>query len=104
VIPADVCPTRWERPFDRTDITTRVIIGRDADTAQLLDDAPAQILYGIEPYERTGLLTESDAGITRLGQRILRTRGAATAPRVRSVSLDAATATHAPDLISTVGV
>lgn len=26
----DVCPTRWERPFARADITTRAIMGREA--------------------------------------------------------------------------
>lgn len=30
VDPDDVCPTQWERPFDRADISTRVIIGREA--------------------------------------------------------------------------
>ena len=33
VAPGDVCPTRWERPFDRADIATRVIVGREAPPA-----------------------------------------------------------------------
>jgi hypothetical protein len=103
-VPGDVCPTRWERPFERADIATRVIIGRDVTTAQQLDDPPAQVLYGIEPFERTDLLTESDSRITMLGQRILRVRSAATAPRVRSVSFDASTSDNALDLMSTVDV
>lgn len=104
VDPGDICPTSWERPFDRADIVTRVIIGRDFETAQTLDDDPAQLLYGIEPFERTDLLTESDTRITMLGQRLLRTRGAATAPRVRSVSFDGRTADNVIDLMTTVNV
>jgi hypothetical protein len=34
VDPGDVCPTRWERPFNRADIATRVIVGREAPPAQ----------------------------------------------------------------------
>jgi Collagen triple helix repeat (20 copies) len=30
VDPGDVCPTKWERPFARADITTRAIFGRGA--------------------------------------------------------------------------
>lgn len=104
VEPTDVCPVRWERPFNRADLTTRVLIGRDVETAQVLEDLPAQVRYGIEPFERTDLLTASDAGITQLGRRILRTRSAATAPRVRSVTLDARTSDDAMDLMSTVDV
>jgi len=33
VDPDDVCPTRWERPFNRADIATRVIVGRQAPPA-----------------------------------------------------------------------
>jgi len=104
VVPADVCPIGWERPFARADIATRVIIGRDLQTAQVLDDADAQVLYGIEPFERTDLLTANDAEITSLGTRILVTRSAATAPRIRAVSFDARTADNVLDLLSTVDV
>jgi len=30
VAAGDVCPTKWERPFNRADIATRVIVGREA--------------------------------------------------------------------------
>lgn len=104
VDPADVCPTRWERPFARADLATRVIIGRDLETALVLDDDPAQLPYGIEPFERTDLLTESDARLQQLGERILRTRAASSSPRIRSVSLDARTAPNVLDLMTSVDV
>jgi hypothetical protein len=101
---SDVCPTGWVRPFDRADIATRVVIGRDVATAQIFDDAVGQVLYGIEPFERTDLWTEQDSDIAILGNRLLRTRASDTAPRVRSVSLNAATADNALDLMATVDV
>jgi hypothetical protein len=33
VAAGDVCPTRWERPFNRADIATRVIVGRETPPA-----------------------------------------------------------------------
>jgi hypothetical protein len=107
VDPTDVCPVGWQRPFDRADIATRVILGRatDAPSAYVQhDDIPAQTLYGIEPYERTYLLTAEDAYLDQLGQRILQTRSYSTAPRVRSVALDARTSDAALDLMATVSV
>lgn len=108
-VPGDVCPTGWERPFARADIATRVIVGRadppgtDPPTARMqFDDQPAQVRYGIEPFERTDLLTVTDADLTSLGQRWLVTRGERTAPRIRSVTFDAATADNALDLCTTV--
>jgi hypothetical protein len=102
----EVCPIRWERPFNRADIATRVIVGRDGDDATLiqLDDPEAQRLYGIEPFKRTDLLTESSDVLALLARRALATRGAGTAPRVRSVSLDARTSGDALDLMATVDV
>ena len=103
----DVCPTSWVRPYARADITTRVILDRSlpagaADTpARQYDDLPAQTLYGIEPYERLDLWTKTDADLDTLGNRLLRTRGAATAPRIRSVSLDARTGDDVVDLLTT---
>lgn len=102
VDPADVCPTGWERPFERSDIATRVIVGRDRDTAYVLDDEPAQILYGIEPFERTDLWTSEDSRVVDMAERLMRTRASATAPRIRSVSLDARTSDAALDLMTTV--
>ena len=104
VAPTDVCPTGWERPFRRADMSTRVIIGRNLETAQTIDDTAGQGLYGIEPFERTDLLTATDSTLTRLGQRILEVRSAASTPRIRSVSLDARTSTAALDLMTTVDV
>ena len=102
--PADVCPIGWTRPFDRAGIATRVLVGRDPETAQQFDDLAAQELYGIEPFERTDLLTELDFRVAEIGERYLATRGASTAPRVRSVSFNAATSEAALDLMTTVDV
>lgn len=102
--PGDVCPIRWERPFAREDITTRVIIGRDAATAQTIVDPDAEVLYGIEPFERVDLWTESDTTLASIGLQILAARHPDTAPRVRSVSLNAATGPDVLDLIATVDV
>jgi hypothetical protein len=104
VDPTDVCPTGWRRPFDRADIATRAIFGRDSATAVTVDDHAGQLLYGIEPFERTDLLTKDDTRLTQLAKRTLITRSAKTAPRVRSVSFDAATADSALDLMTTVDV
>lgn len=68
------------------------------------DDLEAQVLYGIEPYERTDLLTKYDSDLAMLADRALRVRSAATAPRVRSVRLDASTSDGAADLMATVDV
>ena len=86
------------------DITTRAIFGRDLETAQVADDVDGMTRYGNEPYERTDLLTKSDTSLAAMATRVLRTRASATAPRVRSVSLDASTAGSALDLMATVDV
>lgn len=104
VIAGDVCPTSWERPFVRADIATRAIMGRSGSPPVVVDDDDAIAKYGVEPFERVDLLTESDATLLLLAERALRTRGELTAPRVRSVSLDARTSTGALDLMSTVDV
>jgi len=103
VDPSDVCPVSWERPFARADIATRAIIGRDAETAVVRDDTDGILRYGIEPFERIDLLTLRDSSLAMLADRVLRTRGEDTAPRVRSVRLDARRA-DALDLMSTVEV
>lgn len=100
----DVCPVAWQRPFARSDMATRVIMGRDAATAVQVDDLAGQVLYGVEPFEQTDLLTESDETLLMMANRILRTRSATTAPRVRAVTLHAATADNVADLMSTVDV
>lgn len=104
VAAGDVCPVRWDRPFARADITTRAIMGRDAATAVVLDDLPAQAVYGIEPFERTDLLTQVDLLLTYLARRVLRVRAASSLPRIRTVTLDASTADNALDLMTTVDV
>jgi hypothetical protein len=100
----DVCPARWERPFERADITTRVIMGRDEATAVTVDDDDGIVRYGIEPFQRTDLINTSDAAIAALARRILITRNAATAPRIRSVTLAATTTDASLDLQTTVDV
>jgi hypothetical protein len=108
----DVCPVRWERPFNRADITTRAIIGRgyppggDPATAHVVtvNDVEGIAKYGIEPFERTDLLTASNASLLAFANRVLETRGDGTTPRVRSVTLDAKTSDDALDLMSTVEV
>lgn len=100
----DVCPVQWRRPFERADIATRAIMGRDLETAVQLDDVPGAVLYGIEPFERVDLVTATNADLTMLAQRALRTRAADTAPRVRSVSLSADTAENALDLMCALDV
>jgi hypothetical protein len=103
-VPPDVCPVAWERPFARADMATLVILGRDAASAVQVEDPEGQVLYGIEPFEQTDLLTKNDGDLLVLANRILRTRSATSAPRVRSVTLDARTADGALDLMSTVSV
>lgn len=104
VAPSDVCPVGWVRPFARADITTRAIMGRDEATAVVVDDANGQLAYGIEPFERTDLLTKVDADLTTLANRVIATRSSSTAPRVRSVTLDARTSVAALDLMTSVDV
>lgn len=99
---SDVCPTAWERPFSRADITTRAIIGRDSETAAVADDPVGILKYGIEPFERTDLHTKFDSMCAALARRVLVVRGETTAPRIRSVTLDARTADAALDLMATV--
>ena len=70
----------------------------------ILDDLEGQRLYGIEPFERTDLLTERYDQLVLLARRILNARHHTTSPRVRSVSLDARTADNALDLMATVDV
>ena len=102
--PGDVCPTRWVRPFARADIATRVILGNSrepvADVVQL-EDEPGQGLYGVESFERTDLDTASAAELASMASTYLVTRGVATAPRVRSVGLDATTGDAVVDLLTT---
>jgi hypothetical protein len=104
VEPTDVCPGTWVRPFARQDISTRIIVGRDPDSAYVLDDEPNMVMYGIEPYDRSRLLTASDPAMQDMAQTILKNRSASTSPRIRSVELDARTGDDVVDLLTTVDV
>ena len=108
--PSDVCPSGWLRPFDRRDIATRVILDRElpADEAPaeplVFDDQDGQVRYGVEPFERLDLWTESDGRLTTIGSRILVARGAGTMPRIEAVSLDAANGDSTVDLMAQMSV
>ena len=101
--PDDLCPATWVRPFDRADIATRVILGQ-GDTVVVHDDGYGQWLYGIEPFERTDLLTTTAAELDNLAVRYLQTRAAVTAPRARAVSLDARNGDAYVDFMTLVDV
>lgn len=111
VDPGDVCPTAYTRAFDRSEIATRVILGRDMPPGtdplpadRQYDNAVAQVYYGIEPVERTDLWTETNAHLDRIGNRLLTTRGPASMPRIAAVSLDAATGDDVVDLLTTLSI
>lgn len=100
----DVCPGAWVRPFARQDFSTRIIAGRDQPTAYVLDDTANQVMYGIEPFERTRLLTASDTQIADLAATWLKNRSASTSPRVRSVELNARMSDAVLDLMYSADV
>lgn len=91
-----VCPGEWVRPFDRSDMATRVVVDRsmppDATVLpepRVHNDRQGQIRYGVEPWEKRDLWTRDDADIDRIARRVLATRSAQTMPRVQAVTLDA---------------
>lgn len=90
----DVCPGRWERSFARGDITTRVIVEADSPddierpSAIVTDDPQAQVLYGIEPYEKDDLWTRDANDRAQIAYRILASRSATLSmPRIKGVSI-----------------
>lgn len=99
----DVCPTRWQRPYARAEMANRIILGNTrqpaADVVQR-DDPTSWGLYGVETFERTDLTTSAVAELTKMADRLLKTRGADTIPRVRTVSLDARTGDDVVDLLT----
>ena len=98
-----VCPSSWELAFDRADVVTRAVVGSRDAVPVVVNDAPAQILYGYETGpERLDMVTVDTATLTMVANRILRAAGAATMPRVRAVTLDAATSTAARNLAAAV--
>ncbi len=102
--PNQVCPGRWERPMDRASFSTRVIMGRNPETAIQRDDIPGQVLYGIESFERVDLLTFDDLDLADLADRTLVSRSHKTAPRVRTVTFDGRAGDAQVDLMTTVDV
>jgi hypothetical protein len=115
----EVCPGVWERSFARRDMTTEVILDRDFPSTVDLDeepgvyvarDRPAQVLYGIEPYERLDLWTLNHADLQVIAGRILATRKAAISlPRISAVHISAEAATVdktelTVDLLSTLSI
>lgn len=109
--PTGVCPGRWTRTFDRRDITTRVILDRDlpagVDALEpvVADDLQAQILYGIEPFERLDLWTQNTGDLQQIAGRILATRSAnVSMPRVQGVELAGSTGDDAVDLMSSLSI
>lgn len=108
----DVCPGKWVRAFDRRDITTRAILDRDipsdygpAPSPVIANDIAAQILYGIEPFERLDLWTQNTGDLQQIIGRIMATRSAAVSmPRIRGVSLDAAASDSTVDLLSSISI
>lgn len=107
----DVCPGAWERSFARGDIATRVIIRVDAPSdvtqpaAIVTDDPDNQVLYGIEPYERTDLWTRDFNDRAQIAYRQLAQRSASLSmPRIKGVAIDASTSTAAVDLLTRLSV
>lgn len=99
----DVCPVRWERPYAREDMANVVHLAntRDPDPDKVqASDLSSWGLYGIETFERTDLTTQDPAVLQALADRYLETRGAATIPRVRAVTLDARTEDNVVDLLA----
>ena len=91
-VPPDVGAVKWERPYARQEITSRVVIGREGDDAAehvQIEDPDGGRWFGWETIERTGLLTESTTVMGTIGGRILAERGLQSAPRIRSVTLNA---------------
>lgn len=107
----DVCPSGWLRAFDRADISTEVILDRDLPEGVgpfnpvIVSDPDAQVLYGIETYERLDLWTQNNADLFTIAARILSNRSARLSmPRIRAVTIDAATSDKAVDLLTTVSI
>lgn len=99
----DVCPTRWQRPYSRAEMSNVIILGNVRQpTADVVSrsDSSSWGLYGIETFERTDLATQDVAQLALMADRYLATRGANTIPRVRTVSFDARTADNVVDLLT----
>lgn len=99
-----VCPSGWERSWDRQDMTTRVAYSNQgefsAQQPMALRDADAERRWGIESYERD-LVTVRRYDMRVLAQRQLRLRGPDKFPRVEAVLFDAAVDDGTLDLMAT---
>lgn len=107
----DTCPSGWRTPFARSDLATRVLLGRmmppgsSQPDARTYDNLSAQRNgYGVEPWERLDLWTRDDADMDEIGTRVLAQRSSVTLPMVQGVSIDAATSDQAVDLLTTVDI
>jgi hypothetical protein len=94
-----VCPSGWERSWDRQDMSTRVTYSNQSGEEVVYRNADAERRWGIEPYDRT-LVTVYQHDMKVLAQRQLRLRGPDKFPRVEAVLLDAATDDDALDLMA----
>lgn len=98
-----VCPSSWEVTFDRGDLITRAVVGAAGAVPIVVNDTAAQTLYGYETGpERTDLVTVDTGTLTMVANRLIAAGGAATMPRIRAVTLDAATSLEARNLAATV--
>jgi hypothetical protein len=105
-----VCPTGWDLSWQRSEMTTRVILStgpRAGPGGTVLEPATqgwraviAENYFGIEPYERTLLAADGDA-LFELGHRQLALGSPRHFPRIRAAQLDASTAPEALDLMAT---
>lgn len=101
----EVCPVEWDRPFDRSLITTQVLLTRkmppDEETPghRRFDDELGQISFGVEVLEISDMWTRDDANLDSIGARLLAARSYTTLPSIRSVTLDAATGDDVIDLL-----
>lgn len=109
----DICPSGWKRSFDRADITTQVVLGVDApddvdpEPANVVqNDFDGQVLYGIEPYEKTDLWNSNPADVQNYAGRIMATRNAKISmPRISAVTVDAfAAGDDGIDLMTTLSI
>ena len=87
----DVCPSGWEVRFSRTDITTRVLVGRSGETPLVVDNPEAMGAYGVETWSRGDLLPLDNFELTRIASRVLTTRSPDVMPRIAAVTLHAST-------------
>ena len=102
-----VCPVEWEMSSRRADMNTRVRFSSESSDTEDRDPlvrewrAPnAESIYGVELHERTLLCITSER-LNELARRQLRLRHPNQFPRIEAVTLDAATADEALDLMAT---